>query len=129
MSQPYKPDGNSSVSPYLVVEDPLAVVEFLESVFDGTEQHRHEGDDGSVVHTEVLIDDSVVMIGGATDEFPPMTTIVHVYVPDVDAAFERAVDADGTVLQAPRVPEGEREKRGTVEGPGGNSWSISTFVG
>lgn len=126
MTNQFKPDGYTSVSPYLVVEDPPRVIEFLGTAFDATELRRYDGPDGSVVHAEVRIDDSVVMLGGATDEYPAFPSMVHVYVGDVDETYERAVEAGGTPVRDPIREEGDPDRRGMVEGPGGNQWAIST---
>lgn len=126
MTNQFKPDGYSSLSPYLVVDDPQRVIDFLAATFDGTELRRFEGPDGSVVHAEVRIDDSVVMLGGSSDDYPAFASMVHVYVHDVDAAYERALDAGGTAVREPIREEGDPDRRGMVEGPEGNQWAIGT---
>ena len=117
----YKPAGYNSASPYLVVDDPEKTLAFLKAVFGCEVMRTHRGDDGSIVHTEVRVDDSVIMIGGAPRG--PQAH-VHVYVEDIDDAFARAVKAGGTVVQElERKDDGDR--RGGVKDPGGTTWWLS----
>lgn len=126
MSEQYKPDRYSSVSPYLVVNDAHRVIDFLTTTFDATELRRYDESDGSIIHVEVQIDDSVVMIGEGSDEFPPFSSLVHVYVRDVDETFQDALEAGGVTVEEPTQREGDPDRRGTVEGPEGNKWAIAT---
>lgn len=94
-----------------------------------TELRRYDMPDGSVMHAEVRIGDSVVMIGDAGGEWPAIPSSLHVYVADVDAAYRRALAAGGVSVQEPTRKEGEPDRRGGVEDPGGNTWWIATQVG
>jgi uncharacterized glyoxalase superfamily protein PhnB len=118
----YKPAGSPTVSPYLVVEDAQAALDFIEAVFGVEPPQVFRRDDGSIMHAEARIEDSVVMIGqmpGGPDAH------VHVYVHDADAVFQRAIDAGGTVVQPVELkPEGDR--RGGVRDSNGTTWWLST---
>lgn len=122
---PHKPIAYNSVSPYLVVRDVDATLAFLDAVFDAERLRRFARPDGSVMHAEVRIDDTVVMLGGDAESRPAM---VHVYVPDVDATYHRALVAGGTSLQEP-LEKGDGDRRGAVGDPNGIQWWISTEVG
>ncbi len=128
MSDPYKPDSYSSVSPYLVVENARRLIDFLEAAFDATELRRYDMPDGSIMHAELRIDDTVVMLGEGSDDFPAFSSMVHLYVPDVNAVYQRGIDAGGIPLQDPVQREGDPDRRGTVEDPEGNTWAIATQV-
>ncbi|MGH7540078.1 MAG: VOC family protein [Gemmatimonadota bacterium] len=129
MSDAWKPPGYSSVSPYLVTERAQQVIDFLVSSLGATALRRYENEDGSIMHAEVRIDDTVVMIGEAGENWPPVPSHLHVYVPDVDAAYERALAAGGEAVQAPVRREGDPDRRGGVRDPGGNTWWLSTRAG
>ena len=123
----YKPSGYPSVSPYLVVEDGQRLIDFLEEVFDGRVARRHERPDGSLMHAEVRIDDAIVMLGEATGEWKARPSMIHIYVEDVDAIFQRAIEAGAVVEQEPKLgTDGDTDKRGGFLGPCGNSWWVST---
>jgi PhnB protein len=128
MSISWKPAGYASVSPYLVVSGAQRVVEFLKQTFDATELRRYDMPDGTIMHAEVRIDDTVVMVGDAGGKWQPVPAFIHVYVPDVDATYRRALAAGGVSLQEPQRREGDPDRRGGVRDPGGNSWWIATQI-
>jgi uncharacterized glyoxalase superfamily protein PhnB len=84
--------------------------------------------DGSIMHAEVRIDDTVVMLGEAGGDWHAAPSHVHVYVRDVDASYARAVSVGGVAVQAPTQREGDPDRRGGVKDPGGNTWWLSTQV-
>jgi PhnB protein len=127
MPLPFKPDGYASVSPYIVASGAQRVIDFLIEAFDGEETRRYDGDDGSIIHAEVRIDDSIVMLSDGSKEYPPTPVIVHVYVPDVDASFRRALAAGATAVDEPKEQQGDPDRRGSVKDPAGNTWAIATM--
>ncbi len=124
-----KPEGYSTVSPYLIVGGAQAVIDFLREAFGAAELRRYDLPDGSVMHAEVRIGDSVVMIGDAGADWPAVPAHLHVYVADVDATYRRAIEAGGASVGEPAQKEGEPDRRGGVRDPGGNTWWIATQVG
>lgn len=129
MSAPYKPDGHSTVSPYLVVDGASATIAFLTHVFGAVELSRFPGDAGKIMHAEIRIEDTVLMLADGVEAWPVVPAHVHVYVLDVDATYQRALDAGATAVKAPVQNEGEEDRRGGVKGPGGTTWWIATRVG
>jgi PhnB protein len=127
MKRNWKPEGYTSVAPYLISTDPEGVMKFADAVFGGKRLRRHEGPDGKVMHAEIGIGDSVVMIGyGGDDAGEP--SHLHVYVEDVDAVFARAVKAGGKVVQSPEK-KGDSDRRGGITDPVGTAtWWIGTQV-
>lgn len=128
MSMQGKPDGYSTVSPYMVVEGAQRLIDFLKQAFGATELRRYDMPDGSIMHAEVRIDDSVIMIGDGGSEWPAYPSHLHVYVSDVDATYRRALDAGGVSIQEPQQREGDPDRRGGVKDPVGNTWWIGTQV-
>jgi uncharacterized glyoxalase superfamily protein PhnB len=128
MVVPKKPEGYSSVSVYLVVDGAQRVIEFLKKTFDATELRRYDMPDGSIMHAEVRIDDTVVMIADGGGAWPAFPSWLHVYVQDVDAIYQRALEAGGVSVQTPERKEGDPDRRGGVKDPGGNTWWIATQV-
>jgi len=118
----YKPDGYTSVSPYLIVDDAQVTLAFLRQVFGCEPVFVHRAEDGTINHVEVRIDDTIVMMGQM--EGGPAAH-VHVYVPDVDEAFARARKAGGTIVQEP-MEKGDGDRRGGIADPGGTIWWLST---
>jgi PhnB protein len=128
MSAAWKPAGYTSLAPYLAVDGAQRVIDFLRAAFDAEELRRHDGPDGKVMHAEIRIDDTVVMLTDGGGAWPPFPAWIHLYVPDVDAAYQRALGAGGTSVQVP-VQKGDPDKRGGVMDPSGNTWWIATQVG
>jgi PhnB protein len=123
-------EGFRTVTTYLVVNDVPRLIDFVGRAFGATQELRYST--GAGLHTEVQIGDSKLMIGGGSPEHSwrgdPLTSAFHLYVPDVDAAFGRAVHAGATVIREPAdMPYGER--LGGVTDPFGNIWYIATAFG
>lgn len=129
MNGSYKPQGYASVSVYIMADGAQRVIDFLQKTFDARQTRRTDRPDGSIMHAEVQIDDTVVMIAEAGGQFPAFPVWLHVYVPDVDATYQRALDAGGISVQEPSRAETEPDRRGGVKDPAGNTWWIATQVG
>lgn len=128
MSHTYKPEAYTSVAPYLIVNGADKTIAFVERALDAHLLRRIPSENGKVMHAEVRIDDTVVMIADATEGWPNISAHVHIYVPDVDAAYQRALDAGATSVQAP-VKKDDEDKRSGVTDAGGTTWWIATRVG
>ncbi len=129
MPVPYKPDGYTSLAPYLMVSGAPRVLDFLTAAFGASVLRRFEAPDGSVLHAEVRIDDTVIMLSEGGGRHPPSPAWVHLYLPDVDAAYRRALAAGGGAVQPPEQKPCDPDRRGGVTDPAGNTWWISTQVG
>lgn len=123
-----KPEGYTSVAPYLIVDDAAELIGFLELVFGAVELRRFPDETGRLTHAEVRIDDTVVMLADSTEDWPAVRAQVHVYVPDVDETYRRAIEGGAVAVQQP-TQAGDEDRRGGVEGPGGVAWWIATRVG
>jgi uncharacterized glyoxalase superfamily protein PhnB len=128
MNRPYKPQGYPSVSAYVMADGAQRMIDFLKKTFDATELRRYDSPDGTIMHAEVKIDDTVVMISDGGSQFPAFPIWLHVYVPDVDATYRRALEAGGVSVQEP-VQKDDPDRRGGVKDPSGNTWWISTQMG
>jgi PhnB protein len=123
---PYIRKGFRTLTPYLLVPGAARLINFFKQAFDAEEIFRvaRPGSD-LIMHAEVRIAGAMVELADASAEFKPRASTNILYVPDVDAAFQRALDAGATSLSAPMdQPYGDRQ--GTVKDPGGNSWHIAT---
>lgn len=124
----HRPDGYSTVSPYLIVAGASGTIEFLKHVFGAVELRRFPADDGKIMHAEVRIDDTVVMIADSAEGWPAIAAHVHVYVPDVDETYRRSLAAGAESVQEP-VQKDDEDKRGGVKDAGGTTWWIATRMG
>ena len=128
------PKGYHSVTPYLTVNDGGKALDFYTRAFGARVTERMPGPGGKLMHAEIRIGDSVVML---SDEIPGMssckaptslggtTGALFLYVPDVDASFKRAVDAGCKVLM-PATDMFWGDRYGKLEDPFGNQWGLAT---
>lgn len=128
------PDGFHRVTPHLVVRDAHAALAFYKLAFGAEELVRHPGPDRkSIMHAELRIGDSTLMI---SDEYPAMgvcsplsvggtSVTLHLYVDDVDEAFDRAVRA-GAQITMPLANTYWGDRYGQISDPFGHQWSLAT---
>ena len=126
MTTPWKPAGYSTISPYLIAESAQRVIDFLSAALGATHLRRYENPDGSIMHAEVRIGDTVVMIGEAGGQWPGVPCHLHVYVEDVDETYRKAVEAGGIPVREPEQRKDDPDRRGGVKDPAGNTWWFAT---
>ncbi len=120
-------DGFHTVTPYLLVHSAARLIQFLEGAFGAELRFVKKRADGGIMHAELRLGDSMLMLGEASDRFPAMPASLYLYVPDCDAVYERALAAGGeSVLPIMTFPSGERY--GGVRDLCGNVWWIATHV-
>lgn len=127
MAVPYKPAGYSSVSPYLLVEQADETIAFLVRVFDAVELTKVLRDDGKIMHAELRIDDSVIMVADLPSGETVVPALVHIYVADVDETYRRALAAGAVSIQEPSK-QADPDKRGGFKREDGINWWIATKV-
>jgi uncharacterized glyoxalase superfamily protein PhnB len=125
--QAYKPENYNTVSPYLIVDGANGTIEFLKAVFGAFELRRFEDAASRIMHAEVRIDDTVVMLADGVEGWPAVPSHVHVYVNDVDTIYRRALEEGAISIQEP-VKKEDEDKRGGVKDAGGTTWWIATKV-
>jgi uncharacterized glyoxalase superfamily protein PhnB len=123
----YKPDNYTSVAPYLIVSDARRTIDFLVEVFGAEQLRMHVRDSGELAHAEVRIDDTVLMLADSLEGWPAQPSHVHIYVPDVDATYRKALGAGATAVQEP-VKKEDEDKRGGFKDAGGTTWWVGTKV-
>ena len=118
-------EGFHTVTPYIAVREAEQVIEFIKQTFGAEGQILGIGSAGGI-HAEYQIGDSMVMIGGgAQAKITPMPTALHVYVRDVDAAYERALKAGATAIRPP-ADQFYGDRDASLKDMAGNHWYIGT---
>jgi PhnB protein len=121
----YIPEGFHSLTPYLVSNGAARLLEFLKQAFGAEETFRMDRKDGTIGHASVRITDSMLEMADAAEEWKAMFAGLHLYVPNVDDVYRRAVQAGARSLYEPREMDyGDRE--GGILDPSGNQWYIAT---
>ncbi len=129
------PEGYHSVSPALAIDGAAEAIDFYKRALGAKERYRMPGPEGTIAHAELEIGDSVVML---SDPFPQSTTrpprelggtsvAIFVYVEDVDAVFQQALDAGATVTM-PLENQFWGDRFGSITDPYGHHWSLATHV-
>lgn len=122
---PYIPAGFSSLTPYVIVRGAERLIQFMKQAFGAEEVFRVAEPDGSIRHAEVRIGDSMLELSDGGEAWAARPAAIHVYVPDADASYARAMAAGARSLIAPTdMPYGDREA--DVTDPFGNNWYIGT---
>jgi PhnB protein len=129
------PAGYHSITPTLIVRDAGAAIDFYKRAFAAQEIDRMVGPDGSIMHAEIQIGDSRIMLGEENEQWgtrSPLSTngnpgSLHIYVEDADASFDRALKA-GAKARYPLEDAFWGDRYGKVTDPFGHEWSIATRV-
>lgn len=121
------PEGYHSITPHLINENASRLIEFLKQAFDAQELNRLSGPDGRVLHAEMQIGDSMLMIGEATGEWRAMPASLALYVEDADAIYKRALDAGAVSLREP-ADQFYGDRSAGVKDLAGNHWWIATHI-
>jgi PhnB protein len=126
MSVKFIPDGYHTVTPYLTVRNAPKVIEFLKQAFGAKLSHDAiKRPDGSIMHAQIIIGDSRIMIAEENEMAKATVSTLYVYVPNVDAVYQQAIKAGGSNVMEPMdMFYGDRS--GGVRDPSGNSWFIAT---
>jgi PhnB protein len=129
------PLGYHTATPYLVVSNGAAAIEYYKNAFGATELMRFPGPGGKVLHAEIKIGDSPIMLA---DEMPEMGAKspqayggspvgIMLYVPDVDTTFKQAIAAGGKEFR-PVQNQFYGDRSGTLIDPYGHKWTVGTHI-
>jgi PhnB protein len=121
------PDGYHTVTPYLTVDDPAQVIDFLKKVFDAQETFAMRDAEGNIGHAEVKVGTSMLMLGKAHDQWKSRPGNFYVYVEDCDATYQKALDAGATSIGKPET-QFYGDRHGGVTDSQGNNWWVATHV-
>ena len=129
------PDGYHTVTPYLIVKDAAEALNFYQTALGAIERVRMPGPEGKIMHAEIQIGDSMIMLA---DEFPEMGAVspqtiggtpvgLCLYIEDVDGRFQQAVAAGGRI-ERPLQNQFYGDRSGTIVDPFGHKWTLATHV-
>ena len=124
----YKPSGYNSLSPYLIIDDAKKFVELMKAIFDAKELRRYDQENGDILHCELQVDDSIIMISNSTSQYPANKAMLHLYVPDVFKTFRKAIENGCEIIEEPINKDGDPDTRGSFYDFAGNFWSVSTQI-
>ena len=121
------PEGYHAVTPYLIVPGVARLIDFLKEAFDAIEGERMQTPDGRIMHAEVTIGDSRIMMGEPKAQWVPMPASLHLYVNDIETTYRRSIEAGASTVMEP----GDQfygDRSAGIKDPSGNIWWIATHV-
>jgi PhnB protein len=119
------PDGYHTVTPFLQVKGVAQMIDFLKNAFGAQEVMRMPGPGGVVMHAEVTIGNSRLMLGEPMQATPASSSFFYLYVNDADAQYKCAIKAGATTVSEP-ADQFWGDRMGTVKDSFGNTWSVAT---
>ena len=122
------PDGYHTVTPYLVVDGAEKIIRFMKEAFGAQPVFEPmTRPDGKVMHAEFKIGNSIVMISDASERAQATSMMLYLYVPNVDAVYQKALKAGGKSVMEPQ-DQFYGDRTGGVTDPAGNQWHIATHI-
>jgi len=121
------PEGYHTITPFLVTPKVKECMEFLKKAFDAQELYKMEASDGAIMHAEMKIGNSMLMMGEASEKYPPLYGALYLYVEDVDKIYKQAIDAGATSTMEP-TDQFYGDRTSGIKDQFGNTWWIGTHI-
>ena len=121
------PEGYHTITAQLTLDNAARTIEWYKKALGAEELSRSEGPDGKIMHAEVKIGDSTVMMTDAQGPWQPMPAAMYVYVPNVDETYKKMLAAGATSVMEP-ADQFYGDRHGGVKDRWGNFWWIATRV-
>lgn len=121
------PEGMHTVTPFLVVNQAALLMDFIKKAFNGKVTGQMDGEDGKIMHANMTIGDTVIMIADANEKFGAVQSMLYLYVEDIDSVYQQALKAKGQSLREP-IDEFYGDRSAGIKDPWGNQWWIATHV-
>ena len=125
-SKSHMPPNFHTVTPYIVVPGIARLLDFLEQAFGAKRREVMKREDGTVAHASVTLGDSIIEMGEAVDK-TSMPMAFHVYIPDIDELYKRALAAGAKSLSEPK-DQFYGERSASLTDDWGNHWYIATYT-
>ena len=121
------PKGYQTVMPYLILRDVAAFIDFTQKVFGAEELAVYRNEDGSIMHAEIQIGGSTIMMGQSNDDWGVQNAGLYINVENTDSTFQKAVEEGATVIMP--VEDKDYGRTSGVKDPQGNTWWITQNLG
>lgn len=121
------PDGYSTITPYMIINDCKKFIKFVETVFDAKLHHNMQSDNGNTMHAELQIGTSRIMISEASEMNPATPTMLYLYMENVDSIYEKALAAGASSIAAPTDTFYGDRNAGVLD-HSGNRWWIAAHI-
>lgn len=119
------PDNYQTVMPYLIVKDAAQFITFMQKVFDARETYKSMRDEHTIMHAEIMIGGSTIMLADSTEKFSERPAGLFIYVDDADETFKKSIDSGATIVS--EVADQSYGRSGGMQDPFGNTWWITSM--
>ncbi len=127
MSVEYKPKAYHTVTPFIYNTNIAETIDFTIAAFGATLKEKHLTPEGRIMHAEIIIGDSIIMMGETHGDMASLPVMLYLYVEDCDSVYKNAMAAGGKSLREPTT-EFYGDRSSGVTDPWGNQWWIATHV-
>jgi len=121
------PKGYNTLTPFLVVTNGAEIIEFLQNAFNAEEMYRMTDPEGGIMHAELRLGNSMIMIGEALADNKPWPNMLYFYTKDVDSVYEQALEAGARSVSEP-ANHYYGDRNAGITDPAGNMWWIATHI-
>lgn len=122
------PEQYNQIMPYLVLKNTIHFKNFMQSVFDATEQLTVAAENGTIMHGELRVANGVIMYGEASEQFPVMNAGMFIYVEDADSTYKKALVAGAVTVTGQEPSDKDYGRTCGVTDPFGNIWWITSVI-
>jgi PhnB protein len=122
------PKGFNTVTPFIMVDNAESLIDFIERGLNGNVEFKMKNDDGKIMHASVRIGNSPIMISDVMDGQEPITSMLYLYVDNVDELYEQGLAVSGTKSARELRDEYYGDRAGCLEDQWGNKWWIATHI-
>jgi len=122
------PDGFHTITPYIVADGAEKIISFMQNAFGARYEHEPtKRPDGKIMHATLKVGDSMLMISEASERAKASPVMLYLYVPNVDAVYQKALKAGATSVMEPS-DQFYGDRSGGVKDAAGNQWYIGTHI-
>jgi len=120
------PEDYQTVTTYLIIKNAVAFIQFMQTVFNAEVVNKHMRDENTIMHAELKIGNSIIMLADSTPQYAPANANLFIYVEDADATYKKAIDnGAATVTELTNQSYG---RSGGVKDSFGNTWWITSVI-
>ena len=120
------PEDYPTITPYLIIDNAAAFIQFMQDVFNADILTQHMRDEKLIMHAELKIGNSIIMLADSTDQHESNNAGLFIYVEDADATYKKAIDKGATVVT--ELSDQSYGRTGGIKDPFGNTWWITSLI-
>jgi uncharacterized glyoxalase superfamily protein PhnB len=120
------PEDYQTVTTYLIIKDAASFIQFIQTVFNAEIVNKHMRDENTIMHAELKIGNSIIMLADSTPQYAPANANLFIYVEDADATYKKAIDNGAAPIT--ELANQSYGRSGGVKDSFGNTWWITSVI-